>query len=71
MKTLKRGTETAFPLIKDESYSWGMSKRFYAACAVMQGLCLGGIMDNYVEGTVKKAYTIADELLKQEKDEPI
>lgn len=46
----------------------GMSKRFYAACAAMQGLLhYGGRVDN-IEVLVKDAYAFADELLKQENE---
>lgn len=56
----------------------GMSKRFYAACAAMQGLiinhgirisCNGAIEDDVYEidkNLVEASYRIADELLKQE-----
>lgn len=47
----------------------GISKRFYAACAAMQGLCVGGASEKWIEATVKRAYQIADELLKQESEE--
>ena len=50
-----------------------MSKRFYAACAAMQGIMAGhygvlfGNIDTPVESVVVKyAYDLADELLKQE-----
>lgn len=51
----------------------GMSKRFYAACAAMQGLLAGthANMSNgmvQASGTIKKAYQLADELLKQEEE---
>ena len=49
----------------------GMSKRFYAACAAMQGI-ISGIETSDLIGPDAKhivldAYEIADELLKQEK----
>ena len=47
----------------------GMSKRFYAACAVIQGVLAGGgyyIGKDDAETLVKRAYELADELLKQE-----
>ena len=51
-----------------------MSKRFYAACAAMQGLLSNSFVNTVlsqnpeVQNTeiVNKAYAIADELLKQE-----
>ena len=48
-------------------YQEGMSKRFYAACAAMQGL-LNNSQNLEVQNTevVNKAYAIADELLKRE-----
>lgn len=52
----------------------GMSKRFYAACAAMQGLLANGRYDQrYYEGDsteiiCKRAFKIADELLKQESE---
>lgn len=51
-----------------------MSKRFYAACCAMQGLLSNGRYDQrYYEGDstsliCKRAYAIADELLKQESE---
>jgi len=54
----------------------GMSKRFYAACAAMQGILSNSVMvsnmgknRNTVETTqfiIEHSYVIADELLKQE-----
>ena len=53
--------------------SLGMSKRFYAACAAMQGIIsvgpnsngqIGSI--NHIQNTIKFAYKYADEFLKQE-----
>ncbi len=41
MKNKKLGQEAAFPFVEsgyEESVEFGMSKRFYAACAAMQGL---------------------------------
>ena len=49
----------------------GMSKRFYAACAAMQGLI---IISSYPhskearETLIEDSYAIADELLKQENE---
>ena len=49
----------------------GMSKRFYAACAAMQGLLSNeSMIDNHnldsIEWIAKHAIMQADELLKQE-----
>lgn len=50
-------------------FSPGMSKRFYAACAAMQGLYSNPAMVNYeVEEVIASAYAAADELLKQENE---
>lgn len=63
----------AFPVEKDEIQDCGMSKRFYAACAAMQGILATqytmsvGIQTIYA----KDAFMMADELLKQEINEPI
>ena len=69
----KLGQEPAFP--KDSftnQYQIGMSKRFYAACAAMQGLCVGKITYEIKKGEcvdiVEMSYLIADELLKQENE---
>ena len=51
-----------------------MSKRFYAACAAMQGLCAVddkgtfAIMKEVYEKLIKHSYALADELLKQENE---
>ena len=53
----------------------GMSKRFYATCAAMQGLLTNEIYMSYMakeyrektnKAVIEDAYEIADELLKQE-----
>lgn len=69
MKNEKLGQEPAFP-DSQMSITTGMSKRFYAACAAMQGILANEqirvaiIMDR---STVEKeAFNYADELLKQE-----
>ena len=66
--------EPAFPL---ESY-WvadkennGMSKRFYAACAAMQGMLANSRYSdtelNYsIPNVIELCYNVADELLEQE-----
>jgi len=76
----KLGHEPAFPdalLEFDEDnnanvkeHHAGMSKRFYAACAAMQGICVNAGRNGKTFGNpfeiVRTAYSIADELLKQE-----
>ena len=72
----KLGQEPAFPEILLDTYSGkpcgqehGVSKRFYAACAAMQGLIVGvrssgdGLNINEITSA---AFDFADELLKQE-----
>ena len=45
----------------------GMSKRFYAACAAMQGMLANQSVTHIPdEIVIKTAYKLADELLKQE-----
>lgn len=85
----KLGQDPAFPssdvdlltgIIKQNKNPEGMSKRFYAACAAMQGLLANEL---YMKGAtkysietglhlipeiIKNAYSCADELLKQEQD---
>lgn len=70
--------DAAFPVFCGDAYSSseGMSKRFYAACAAMQGILSNSNTEldstksfgNKYENLVKSAYIFADELLKQEKD---
>lgn len=75
MSKEKLGQEPAFP-IKSEGIAnrrEGMSKRFYAACAAMQGICCGlsgsqNITPSLATQVIKEAYIMADELLKQEND---
>ena len=47
------------------NYPSGMSKRFYAAAGVLQGLVARGARVR--DETVETAYKYADELLRQEK----
>ena len=86
MEKEKLGQEPAFAMsnselnfnkqgvVKDESN--GMSKRFYAACAAMQGMLAHSTRYHcrkedealtWKQGMIKEAYELADELLKQEK----
>lgn len=77
---MKNGQQSAFPLVikHDEHQPFdGLTKREYFAAMAMQGLCLNGAWDNYLQkkaesvgansSVVIVAYAIdlADELLKQ------
>ena len=74
----KLGTEKVFPSMHydingriDKQHA-GISKRFYAACAAMQGLLAGQAV--YKDGidaewTAKTAFKCADKLLEQEDKE--
>jgi hypothetical protein len=72
----KLGQESAFPepYVNDPhlaiTHTKGMSKRFYAACAAMQGVLAASnilqIKTPHIELLTKISYEIADELLKQE-----
>ena len=78
MENQKLGQEPAFAMSNSELWfnkhgvvkneSNGMSKRFYAACAAMQGIAAMHStrtdIDN--EWICKTAFNMADELLKQE-----
>jgi hypothetical protein len=80
MKITKLGQAPAFPTdinpIKGAAY-YGMSKRFYAACAAMQGILANGngfylnegakTSDN-LKNKIIFAFAVADELLKQENE---
>jgi len=77
-KKNKLGQEPAYPNKRydingamDRQYK-GMSKRFYAACAAMQGLTQRFIgiysSDEDIKGIVKQSYKLADELLRQENE---
>jgi hypothetical protein len=64
----KLGNESAYPLQYGAyGHHLGISKRFYAACAAMQGLLAS---DNELSGSglINVAYEYADELLKQENE---
>lgn len=78
----KLGLESAFPLMDAEfrEIQWGMSRRFYAACAAMQGLLANEQLiiafskrfpkeeqyKNILTKYAIMAYEYADELLVQE-----
>ena len=71
------GQEPAFP--KDSftnQYQIGMSRRFYAACAAMQGILAANPKNTWGNSetpvptyVAELAYEFADELLKQEDNE--
>lgn len=72
----KLGQESAFPNVETYNpnnlecnctFEIGMSKRFYAACAAMQGL-ISHYGVAFEESHIQKAYYYADELLKQENE---
>ena len=83
MEKEKLGSEPAFPnecarwLSKEEELIIsGMSKRFYAACAAMQGILASWqssisfpdmAKKQPLEQLINTAYAFADELLKQER----
>jgi hypothetical protein len=66
----KLGQESAFPgktqIYSEVMMNKGMSKRFYDACAAMEGLLRLQAMFNSKEELIRESYAIADELLKQE-----
>ena len=74
----KEKLESAFPMMYDNPGCRGMSKRFYAACAAMQGILSSDILMNTAitlskrlscekdYAICKMAYELADEMLKQE-----
>ena len=75
----KLGSESAFPISETkqtESIELGMSKRFYAVCAVTSAILtnrellinITNNLDNNEANTaiVNHAYTVVEELLKQE-----
>ena len=83
MENQKLGQEPAFACTYEMRisgqnklcYHEGMSKRFYAACAAMQGILanqngeygvIGGTNQQYTERLISQSYQFADELLKQE-----
>ena len=72
MNDKKLGQESAFPVWTDDmpvEGTPGISKRFYAACAAMQGqIAKQGLSFelNQLRRDIEYAYLYADELLKQE-----
>lgn len=76
-KELNLGKEPAFPNTDCETFSNdGMSKRFYAACAAMQGILanqhwadsmkIKDDWDEFKDRVISGSYELANELLKQE-----
>ncbi len=77
MSEEKLGQEPAFAAVTgvepNTHFQEGISKRFYAACAAMQGIIASG---STIEGKrnlgpdtiIPLAYDFADELLKQENE---
>lgn len=69
MKDLLLGQEPAFASFQGEQYSTqqGMSKRFYAACAAMQGILSNSdVTVKNAKDYAEMAYDFADEILKHE-----
>jgi hypothetical protein len=71
MSYIKIGTEPAFPVTEHviAEANLGMSKRFYAACAAMQGILANPdpeMMRLTSTQLAEMAYEHVDELLKQE-----
>lgn len=68
MNENKLGQEPAFPCehFPQDSTIEGMSKRFYAACAAMQGLISNPENKGTSQACIRLSYEIADELLRQE-----
>ncbi len=62
----KEKQEPPFPVISPWDNEKGMSKRFYAACAAMQGLLANPGRGYTVEQLAQVSFESADELLKQE-----
>lgn len=82
----KLGQSSAFPIFLQEGLSnnshvdMGVSKRFYAACAAMQGILANHELVriitikaekcgmNWMENLAEHSYLLAEELLKQENE---
>lgn len=70
----KKELELAFPLTDGQSFATnGMTKRFYAACAAMNGLLANRtILDDHdkqsIEWCATHAFLQADELLRKENE---
>ena len=72
METHNINDKPAFPNDyhpNNDPRSEGMSKRFYAACAAMQGLLSNSLaIDSEFDNICKASFMAADELLKQENE---
>ena len=80
MEKEKLGKSPAYPIQINQAYLPGMSKRFYAACAAMQGILSNTDLMTKVHEVsnsknedpklvvIRNAYEFADELLKQENE---
>lgn len=76
MENKKLGAEPAFPNGMEVNNEYGMSKRFYAACAAMNAMIanpnivrpnpINGFLEDQYKIFIGIAYEYADELLKQE-----
>lgn len=72
MEENKLGQEPTFPVevnVTKPRTTMGISKRFYAACAAMQGLLSNPntVQDSF-EIIVEMSYEVADELLRRENE---
>ncbi len=72
MEKEKLGQTPAYPTDYVDSKNAGMSKRFYAACCAMHGICVNAGRNGYSFANAKdligRCYELADELLKQENE---
>ena len=73
MSKNKLGSERAFACVDSQKQylQEGVSKRFYAACAAMQGIMAGRKISFDAMSpsrVVEFSYKLADELLKEEND---
>jgi hypothetical protein len=68
MKQIKLGQDPAFPDVPNGVYP-GMSRRFYAACAAMQGMLSdpNSRLRSYRD-IISDSLQVADEFLKQENE---
>ena len=75
MSENKLGRDPAYPVVKHDFISYnGMNRRFYAACAAMQGVIANeGIYTNpeIISQTIHTCYQYIDELLRQENEQKI
>lgn len=69
----KLGQDAAFPMDFEQrnDYQLGMSKRFYAACAILSGIVANAnpnVLKMDKVDAISTSYSYADELLKQENE---